>query len=116
VSLSAVFLYPTSARTRSRATPEITDRAGCGCDDAANRDADVLAPIGNPKRLTSPTQSVDSRPDGRSLQLDLVCYSRLEPALRLYPVTIGIGLELGASQSAGLAKDCPAGGATPQGG
>jgi hypothetical protein len=36
-------------------------------------------PTGNPKWLTSPRESVDNRPDGRSLQVDLGCYSRAIP-------------------------------------
>ena len=35
----------------------------------------VAVATGNSKRLTSTRQSVDSRPDGRSLRVDLVCYS-----------------------------------------
>jgi hypothetical protein len=34
---------------------------------------------GNPKSMTSPCESVDSQPDGRSLRVDLACYSRAIP-------------------------------------
>jgi hypothetical protein len=36
-------------------------------------------PTGNPKRLTSSRESVDSQPDGRGLRVHLVRYSRAIP-------------------------------------
>jgi hypothetical protein len=41
--------------------------------------ADVTVPTGNSERLTSPCESDDNRPNGRSLRAYVVCYSRAIP-------------------------------------
>jgi hypothetical protein len=53
-------------------------------EDIVNPRTTVDPPLTDSKwvpKATSPRESVDSRPDGRSMRLDLVCYSRAFPVV-----------------------------------